>query len=332
MIKNKYSPGTISFFSRRRFIVSVLAVCFIFLLLLPRYKLLNPYLQQVLMYIGINIILAESLNLVNGFMGEFSVGHAGFMSVGAYISSILTVKVIPGPMQSFGFPLAVIAGGLAAAAVGFLVAIPSFRTRGDYLAIVTLALNVVIKSVFENIDAVGAARGFMGMDRLTTPAWVFFWAVLSVWVIRNFIYSSFGRGMLSIREDELACELMSVNTRKVKVAVFVVSAFFTGIAGGLFAHLLQYINPGMFDILKSTDILIMIYLGGIGSITGAILGATTYTLVLEAFRPLGIWRMVLLPFLLIVLMIFRPRGIIGVKEFSWFFPRTDRRIRIRESS
>ena len=308
--------------------MSMLVLGFVFMLLMPRYNLLNPYLQQVLMYIGINIILAESLNLVNGFMGEFSVGHAGFMSIGAYVASILTVKIIPESLQAAGFPFAVVAGGLAAAAVGFLVAIPSFKIRGDYLAIVTLALNMIVKSVFENIDAIGAARGFMGMDRLTTPAWVFFWAVATVWVIRNFLYSSLGRGMLSIREDEIACELMSVNTRKVKITVFVVSSFFAGVAGGLFAHLIQYINPGMFDIIKSTDILIMIYLGGIGSITGAIMGATAYTVVLEVFRSLGVWRMVILPFLLIVLMIFRPRGIIGIKEFFWLLPRTDRRIRV----
>jgi branched-chain amino acid transport system permease protein len=319
-----------SFFSKRRFVIALLAASFILMLLLPRYHLLNPYLQQVLMYIGINIILAESLNIINGFMGEFSVGHAAFMSIGAYTASILTVKIIPASMLAFGFPLAVIAGGLAAAVVGLLVAIPSFKIRGDYLAIVTLALIMIVKSIIENIDAVGAARGFMGMERLTTPAWVFFWAVLTVWLTRNFLYSNLGRGMLSIREDEIACELMSVNTRKVKVMGFVVSAFFAGIAGGLFAHLIQYINPGMFDIVKSTDILIMIYLGGIGSITGAILGATTYTLVLEFLRPLGMWRMVVLPLCLVALMIFRPRGIIGIKEFSWFFPRTDKRVQIKE--
>jgi branched-chain amino acid transport system permease protein len=320
-----------SIFSRHRFIVAVIFAGFIFMWLMPRYNLLNPYIQQVLMYIGINIILAESLNLVNGFMGEFSVGHAGFMSIGAYVASIITVKLIPASMQAVAFPFAVIAGGLAAAVVGFFIAIPSFKIRGDYLAIVTLAFLMIVKSVIENIDAIGAARGFLGMDRLTTPAWVFFWTVLTVWVIRNFIYSSFGRGMLSIREDEIACELMSVNTRKVKVIVFAVSAFFAGVGGGLFAHLIQYINPGMFDIMKSTEILIMIYLGGVGSITGGIFGATTYTLMLELFRPLGIWRVVILPFLFLILMINRPRGIIGTKELPWFFPRTDRRVHVRES-
>ena len=212
---------------------------------------------------GINIILTVSLNLINGYMGEFSVGHAGFMAVGAYVASLLTVHVFPPGAQNLLFPLAILAGGIGAALVGFLVAIPSFKTRGDYLAIVTLAFCMIVKSVLENIDAVGGPRGLLGMEKLTTLPWVFFWTALSVWVIRNLVYSNFGRGVLSIREDEIASDLMSVNTRQVKIIAFVVSSFFAGIAGGLFAHALQFINPRMFDILKSTDILIMVYLGGI---------------------------------------------------------------------
>ena len=181
---------------------------------------------------GINIILTVSLNLINGYMGEFSVGHAGFMAVGAYIASLLTVHVFPPGAQNFLFPLAILAGGIGAALVGFLVAIPSFKTRGDYLAIVTLAFCMIVKSVLENIDAVGGPRGLLGMEKLTTLPWVFFWTALSVWVIRNLVYSNFGRGVLSIREDEIASDLMSVNTRQVKIIAFVVSSFFAGIAGG----------------------------------------------------------------------------------------------------
>jgi len=176
-------------------------------------------------------------------------------------------------LKNMLFPLAILAGGLAAALVGFLVAIPSFKTRGDYLAIVTLAFCMIVKSVLENIDVVGGPRGLLGMEKLTTLPWVFFWTALSVWVIRNLVYSNFGRGVLSIREDEIASDLMSVNTRQVKIIAFVVSSFFAGIAGGLFAHALQFINPRMFDIIKSTDILIMVYLGGIASIAGSIVGA-----------------------------------------------------------
>ena len=256
-------------------------------------------------------------------MGEFSVGHAGFMAIGAYIASILTVSVFPQAYVNFLFPAAVLAGGIGAALVGFFVAIPSFKTRGDYLAIVTLAFGMIVKSALENIDAVGGARGMLGMDKLTTLPWVFFWTVLSVWVIRNLVYSKFGRGVLSIREDEIAASLMSVNTRQVKIIAFVVSSFFAGIAGGLFAHALQFINPRMFDILKSTDILIMVYLGGIASLAGSIIGAIVYTILLEVLRPLGIWRMVLMPLMLVLLMIYRPRGIMGLREAKMFVPLRD---------
>ena len=210
--------------------------------------------------------------------------------------------------------------GLGTALVGLVVAIPSFKTRGDYLAIVTLAFNMIVKSVIENIDAIGGPRGIPGIDRLTTMPWVFFWTVLAFWVIRNFIYSNYGRGVLSIREDEIASDLMSVNTRQVKMLAFMVSSFFAGVGGALFAHLLQFISPRVFDIIKSTDFLIMVYLGGIGSIAGSILGATTYTVLLEVLRPLQVWRFVLMPLMLVFLMLYRPRGIMGLREFRWFIP------------
>ncbi len=295
----------------------------IFSIVAARFDILDQYVQLILIYVGINIILTVSLNLINGYMGEFSVGHAGFMAVGAYVASLLTVHAFPADAQHLLFPLAILAGGAGAALVGFLVAIPSFKTRGDYLAIVTLAFCMIVKSVLENIDTVGGPRGLLGMEKLTTLPWVFFWAALSVWVIRNLVYSNFGRGVLSIREDEIASDLMSVNTRQVKMIAFVVSSFFAGIAGGLFAHALQFINPRMFDILKSTDILIMVYLGGIASISGSILGAVIYTLLLEILRPMGVWRMVFMPLMLVLLMIYRPRGIMGLKEARLFTPLRD---------
>jgi branched-chain amino acid transport system permease protein len=285
--------------------------------------ILDQYVQLILIYVGINIILTVSLNLINGYMGEFSVGHAGFMAIGAYIASVLTVNVFPAAALNFLFPAAILAGGIGAALIGFLVAIPSFKTRGDYLAIVTLAFGMIVKSGIENIDYIGGPRGFLGMDKLTTLSWVFFWTALTVWVIRNLVYSNFGRGVLSIREDEIASSLMSVNTQQVKIIAFVVSSFFAGIAGGLFAHALQFINPRMFDIIKSTDILIMVYLGGIASIAGSIVGAIIYTILLEVLRPLGIWRMVLMPLMLVLLMIYRPRGIMGLREAQMFVPLRD---------
>jgi len=301
----------------------LVAAAFLLSFIIPATGLLDQYVQLILMYIGINIILTVSLNLINGYMGEFSVGHAGFMAVGAYTASVISVRLFPALWGPWLFPVAVAAGGLTAAVTGLLVAFPSFKTRGDYLAIVTLAFGMIVKSAIENIDALGGPRGFLGMERLTTLPWVFFWTALSILAIRNLVYSRFGRGILSIREDEIAAELSTVDTRRVKMIAFVVSSFFAGVAGALFAHLLQFINPRVFDIIKSTDILIMVYLGGIGSLGGSIIGAVVYTVLLELLRPLGVWRMVLMPLVLVLLMIYRPKGIMGLREFSWFVPGAD---------
>ena len=300
-------------------------------LALPRTGWVSPYLQLIVSYVGINMILAISLNLVNGYMGEFSVGHAGFMAVGAYTASILTVWVFPRDASQALFPLALLAGGAVAAVAGLGLAFPSFKTRGDYLAIVTLAFLMIVKSVLENLPALGGPRGFMGMDKLSSMGWVFASVVFSVWLARNLVYSRWGRGVLSIREDETAAGLVGVDTRRVKVVTFTVSAFLAGIAGGLFAHEIQFINPRSFTLLKSTDMLVMVYLGGIGSLGGSLLGATVYTLVLEGLRPvlqaLGIaqeWRLVCAPFLLILLMFTRPRGILGFKELPFLRPRGEK--------
>ncbi len=309
--------------ANRRVLPILLLVGLLLSFAIPAFGLLDQYVQLILMYVGINIILSASLNLVNGYMGEFSVGHAGFMAVGAYVASILTVRVFPESTLAFLFPVALIAGGLAAALAGLVVALPSFKTRGDYLAIVTLAFLMIVKSVIENIEAIGGPRGFLGMSKLTTLPWTFVWVVIALWVIRNFIYSNYGRGVISIREDEIASDLMGVDTKRVKLLAFTISAFFTGVAGGLFAHVLQFINPRVFDIVKSTDILIMVYLGGIGSIAGSAIGATIYTVLLEVLRPLGVWRMVLMPLVLVILMIYRPRGIMGLRELRWFVPGYD---------
>lgn len=282
---------------------------------------LNGYVRFVLITIGINVILCASLNLVNGYMGEFSVGHAGFMSVGAYAAAILTVKWLPEFPGSFFF--AVLAGGTVAAAVGFLLALLSFKTRGDYLAIITLAFLMIVKSAFENIPYVGGPRGLLGIDRLATLPWTFFWVVITIWVIRNLVYSKFGRAVIAIREDEIAANAMGIRTREAKILAFSVSSFFGGVAGALFAHQLQFINPSSFDIIKSTEILVMVYLGGVASLGGSILGAVLFTILFQVLQPLGTWRMVIMPLMLVLLMLFRPRGIMGLRELPWFLPRRE---------
>lgn len=291
---------------------------------IPQFELLNTYRQFVLIMIAINIILSASLNLVNGYMGEFSVGHAGFMSLGAYASSVLTVKLLPDLPDAFFF-LPVIVGGLAAALAGFLLALLSFKTRGDYLAIITLAFLMIVKSALENIPYVGGPRGMLGIPKLTTMAWAFFWVVVTIWVLRNLLYSKFGRAIAAIREDEIAANSMGVRVREAKILAFSVSSFFAGVAGALLAHLLVFINPSTFDILKSTEILVMVYLGGIGSLAGSVLGAVIYTLLSNWLQDFGTWRMVIMPLILVLLMLFRPKGIMGFRELPWFLPKRETR-------
>jgi branched-chain amino acid transport system permease protein len=283
----------------------------------------HEYRILVLSLMGINVIMAVSLNLVNGYMGEFSVGHAGFMGVGAYVASILTVWVFPRSLGHLTFPLALLAGGIVAAFAGLLVAIPSFKIRGDYLAIITLAVSHIIKNGIENIERIGGSRGFMGMAKLTNIPWAFVWSVLTLWLMRNFVLSPRGRAVVAIREDEIAAETMTVNTRYTKIVGFCTSSFFAGIAGGLFAHLLLYINPSTFSLLKSTEVLVMVYLGGMASISGSLLGAVTFTLLLELLRPLEVWKWVLIPLLLVGMLLRRHAGLMGFREFSFLVPREE---------
>ena len=307
---------------------------------------LDSYTQLVIMFIGVNIIMSTSLNLINGYMGEFSVGHAGFMAIGAYATSILMVwffskeSVFGAGLLSPGwsilfFPLMLIVGGVLAALVGIMVAIPSFRTRGDYLAIVTLAVNYIVKSAIENIQVIGGARGFMGMKRVMNGMqsvidvpwmmiWTWIFVFLTILLIKRFVSSTFGKGIIAIREDEIASEIMGVNTRKAKMIAFMLSSGLAGVAGGLIAHILGYINPGSFTIMKSTEALVMVYLGGMGSLSGSVLSAVLFTLALELLRPLQIIKWVVVPLLLILLMLFRPEGLLGQRELTEVFPRLKR--------
>lgn len=290
---------------------------FAFTLATEYFPILNDYSKIVLITVGINIILCVSLNLVNGYMGEFSVGHAGFMALGAYASALVTTKWLP--TSFWELPVAIIFGGCIAAVIGFLLALLSFKTRGDYLAIITLAFLMITKSAIENIAYVGGPRGMMP-PVLTNLPWTFFWVVITLWIIRNLIYSKFGRAITAIREDEIAANAMGVRVREAKILAFVISSFFGGVAGALYAHENFFIDPKSFDIAKSTEILVMVYLGGIGSLGGSIIGAVIFTILLQVLQPLGTWRMVIMPLILVLLMLFRPRGIMGLKELSWFLP------------
>jgi len=289
-------------------------------------RILNPYIYRVLVLCSINVMLALSLNLVNGITGQFSIGHAGFMAVGAYASAAYTVYAVPllfGPqyatngwLAAGAFLLAILVGGLVSGAAGFLVGLPSMRLRGDYLAIVTLGFGEIIRVAILNIDAVGGARGFAGVPQRTNLAWVLGGALATFMVIRNLMRSFHGRALLAIREDEIAAEALGVPTTRYKVTAFVIGAFFAGTAGALFSHY-TYLHTNSFTFMKSIEVVIMVVLGGMGSLTGSILGAVLLTALPELLRFASEWRLVIYSLLLIVLMIARPQGILGRRELSF---------------
>lgn len=286
---------------------------------------LDDYRLLVLRLLGIGIMLTTSLNLVNGYMGEFAVAVAGFMAVGAYVSSVFMVwgfvnddvfgpPVLPPSLAPAAFPIALIAGGAMASLSALLVAIPSFRTRGDYLAIITLAFVFIVRSAIENMEFIGGPRGFMNQPKLASLPVVFIWTVLCVVVIYNYVTSTYGKATSAVRDNESAAEAMTVNTRRVKIVAFLTHAFWSGVAGGLYAHVLGYINPGNFGIVKSAEVLAMLYLGGLSSITGSVFGAVLFQLLAEVLRPLKLLKWVVIPILLVLVMVFRPRGLIGFRE------------------
>jgi len=288
---------------------------------------LSAYRLLTLKFTLIAVMLTLSLNVINGYMGEFSCSHPGFMALGAYVASTFTLSLfvndrlfgealLPPSLGPFLFPLALIAGGLVAALGALVVAIPSFRTRGDYLAIISLAFMFIVKSLFENLEVVGGPRGMGSQPNWANLPTVFIWTVLCVWVINNFVRSTFGKALNAVRDDETAADAMTVNTRRTKMTGFLFAAFWAGVAGGLFAHVLRYINPSTFGIQRLAEMLAMVYFGGLNSVYGSILGAVSLSLLSEALRPLEILKWIIIPLLLILVMIFRPTGLIAFREFN----------------
>ena len=283
-------------------------------------RLINPYYARIMMLSGISITLAVSLNLINGFTGQFSIGHAGFMAVGAYSSAYFSINYGMNLANSLGggklgwvvaLFLATVVGAMAAGIAGLVVGVPSLRLRGDYLAIVTLGFGQIIVVFLNNIEAIGGARGYSGIPIVKSFFWIFLIAILTIVIVHNIVNSAFGRALISIREDELAAEAMGVNTTRYKVMAFVISSAMAGAGGVLLAHFDGYLNPKSFEFIKSFEILIMIILGGLGSIVGSILGAIVLTILPESLRGFAEYRMVIYSLLLIVLMITRPQGLLG---------------------
>lgn len=290
--------------------------------ILNKIGIINSYYLQILMFGGINIIMTISLNLVNGFTGQFSIGHAGFMGVGAYASAVVTTLLFnttswPVYYQVPIFLLSLLVGGIFAGFVGFLIGLPSLRLKGDYLAIVTLGFGELLRAVIRLIDYVGGPRGLAGIPRYTNLFWVFLFTILSIYAARNFVNSSFGRACISIRENEVAAETMGVDTTKYKIISFTFASAMAGVAGGLFAHLLMFLQPDTFSFQKSIDYLVFLYSGGMSSISGSIISAGVLTAVPELLRFLAKWRIVIYGVLLIILMIKRPEGLYGGKEFGF---------------
>jgi len=305
----------------RNLIIALIVLAVLFGLdLVFQARIISPYYTRILMLSGISITLAVSLNLINGFTGQFSIGHAGFMAVGAYSSAYFSVNYGVNLANSLGggtlgwiitLTLATLVGALFAGIAGLLVGIPSLRLKGDYLAIVTLGFGQIIVVFLNNIEAIGGARGYSGIPIVQRFFWIFLVAVLTIVIVYNIVNSAFGRALISIRDDELAAEAMGVHTTRYKVMAFVISSAMAGAGGVLLAHFDGYLNPKSFEFIKSFEILIMIILGGLGSIVGSIIGAILLTILPESLRAFAEYRMVIYSLLLIILMITRPQGLLG---------------------
>ena len=283
---------------------------------------INAYVEQVFMLACVNIMVTVSLNLVNGFTGLYSLGQAGFMAVGAYASATLTTLVFntaswPAVAAIPFFLLTLVIGGLAAALVGYLIGLPTLRIKGDYLAIVTMAAGEIIRATLNLIEYTGAARGMINIPRYASLPIVFGCMLLCCFMIRNYTRSAYGRACVAIRDNEIAASTMGISLVKYKTLSFVIAAFFSGVAGGLYAHITMFVNPEQFKYSKSSDYLVFLYAGGTGSISGSILGAGALTIMQEVLRVLDDWRLVIYAALLVVIMIKRENGIFGGREFKF---------------
>jgi branched-chain amino acid transport system permease protein len=288
---------------------------------------ISGYRELTVKFTLIAVLLTLSLNLINGYMGEFSCSHPGFMALGAYGASIFTLTLFVND-QLFGkallpeflgpwlFPLGLVFGGLLASLGALLIAIPSFKTRGDYLAIISLAFLFIIKSLLENLSFVGGPRGMGSQPDYAGLPVVFAWTAMGVWIMNNYVRSTLGKSLNAIRDDEAAAEAMSVDTRHTKMTAFMFAAFWAGVAGGLFAHVMRFINPATFGVQRLAEMLAMVYFGGLNSVYGSIVGAVSLNLLGEALRPLELFKWIFIPLLLILVMIFRPTGLLAFKEFD----------------
>ena len=289
---------------------------------------IDPYWLHICTLVGINVILAVSLNLINGYTGQFSLGHAGFMAVGAYTSAGVTMFLGPKLFPALGgseslmatgvvFLMALIAAGMVSSLTGLMVGGPSLRLKGDYLAIVTLGFGEIIRVIFQNIKSLGGALGLTGISHYTNVFWTYGFVAITIYCVLALVHSTYGRGFIAVHDDEVAAEAMGINTTRYKITAFVVGAFFAGVAGGLFAHQNLAIDPKGFDFMRSIELVVFVILGGMGNTIGVILAAVLLTVLTEYLRGIGEWRMLIYSFLLIVLMLTRPQGLFRLNWRPW---------------
>ncbi|MEO0215914.1 MAG: branched-chain amino acid ABC transporter permease [candidate division WOR-3 bacterium] len=307
--------------------VVIIFVIFIVIMVLSSMGILNPYWLQIIQFALIITISSLGLNLIYGYTGQFSLGHAAFYGIGAYSSALVTKSLHS--LGVFSFIIGILTAIFLVAIISFLIGLPILRLKSDYLGIATLGFGIIIKVIFDNADAVipimGGSRGMLGIPKYTVFPLTFFLSVVAIIFIRNFVYSSIGRACISIREDDIAAESVGVDTTKYKTLGFVIGCTFAGVAGALYAHLYSFLHPSNFDFLKSIDVLLIVVLGGLGSISGTIIAAIGWTFLLEGLRvilPPQIldWRLVIYPLLLIIVMLMKPKGLGGGMEFSFLKP------------
>ncbi len=279
---------------------------------------INKYYTGILVMIGINVIMTVSLNLTTGILGELALGHAGFMSVGAFTAGIITKTLSSdlGWEASAALPVSLLAGGLLAAVFGLIIGIPALRLKGDYLAIITLGFGEIIRVIIQNLQITGGAAGISRIPRVNDFSITYFIMVAVVVIMFTLARSRHGRAIISIRENSVAAEATGISVTHYKIFAFTFAAFFAGIAGGLYAHQIGRVSAATFDFNKSIEYLVMVVLGGMGSITGSIISAAVLTLLPELLREFADYRMLLYSVVLILMMLFRPKGLMGTAEFS----------------
>lgn len=266
-----------------------------------RFGIINQYYQGILMSVCINVILAVSLNMTAGFLGQLTLGHAAFMAIGAYGSAFFTKSLrIIGVIE---FPLALLVGGLLAMIFGFIVCLPTLRLKGDYLAIITLAFGEIVRNILLNLKVLGGAGGYTAIPKYATFGYAFFLAVICVTLCMSFVHSRHGRSVIAISQDEIASESMGLALNRYKILTFLFSAFFAGIGGALYAHYMGFLQPSVFTLDKSIEILVMVVLGGMGNLIGTIISASILTVLPELLRSVSEYRMLVYSVVLILMML-----------------------------